>query len=391
MNHELIQPAERTRHVQEYYFSQKLRQIDDMRKNGCDIINLGVGSPDLSPSEEVIQALHMNALSPSNHGYQSYSGTPALRNAFAGWYKRYFGVILNPDNEILPLTGSKEGIMHISMAFINHGDEVLIPNPGYPAYEAAAKLAGGIPRLYDLSEETNWLPDLDKLGNEDLEKIKIMWVNYPNMPTGTKGTHELFVRLVGFAKKHKILICNDNPYSFILNENYISILSVPGAMDVALELNSLSKSHNMAGWRIGMVAGNPAYIKAVLQVKSNMDSGMFQPLQAAAAKALNAPDEWYRSVNSVYLKRRVAAEEILKSLRCSFDIEQSGLFLWAKIPAQYSGAEELTEPVLQRSHVFLTPGHIFGSNGNNFIRISLCATEQALSVARDRIKRDFSN
>jgi LL-diaminopimelate aminotransferase len=391
MNNVLIQPANRIQHVQEYYFSRKLRELDEMKRNGISIINLGIGSPDLSPAAEVIQVLHLNAMSPSNHGYQSYSGTPALRTAFASWYRKYFGVTLNPDNEILPLIGSKEGIMHISMAFINEGDEVLIPNPGYPAYEAATKLAGGRPRFYDLKERQNWQPDLDTLRKHDLSKVKIMWVNYPHMPTGTKGTRELFHRLVEFSHAHNILICNDNPYSFILNEKHISILSAKGAMGSALELNSLSKSHNMAGWRIGMVAGNSAYISAVLKVKSNMDSGMFQPLQAAAAQALSAPESWYDDNNRVYRKRRSVAEEILRILRCSFDPDQSGLFLWARVPSRYDTAEDLTEKVLQKSHVFITPGHIFGSNGVNFIRISLCSGEKVLAEACDRIKRDFSH
>ena len=388
---DLIEPAERIRNVEEYYFSTKLKQVGEMRRNGIDVINLGIGSPDLSPSTEVIEALHSNALNPQNHGYQSYIGIPVLRNAFTSWYKRYFGVTLNPENEILPLMGSKEGIMHISMAFLNNGNEVLIPNPGYPAYEAAAKLAGGKARYYDLIEENSWLPDLNKLGKEELGNVKIMWVNYPHMPTGARATPEFFSRLVAFGRKHKILVCNDNPYSFILNDHHISVLSAEGAETTALELNSLSKSHNMAGWRIGMVAGNSTYISAILRVKSNMDSGMFQPLQAAAAEALNAPDSWYKDVNAIYSNRRTIAEEIMNTLRCTFDREQTGLFLWGKIPSHYTCSEDITEPLLLRSHVFITPGRVFGSNGKNYLRISLCADEKRLSEANMRIKRGYSD
>lgn len=376
--------------MKEYYFSRKLKEIDEMRARGINVINLGIGSPDLPPAENVIETLHACALKSNTHGYQSYNGIPALRNAFAGWYKRWFGVGLNPDNEILPLIGSKEGIMHISMAFINQGDEILVPDPGYPAYEAAAKLAGGSVRYYDLTEETGWLPDLDKLESEGLEKVKLMWINYPHMPTGKKATRELFVRLIDLARKYRFLLCNDNPYSFILNEEHLSLLSVPGSKDVAIELNSLSKSHNMAGWRIGMAAGNPEYIQAIIKVKSNMDSGMFQPLQAAAAEALKAEDSWYSDLNKIYRKRRAIAEEILSSMSCSFDPAQTGLFLWGKIPDGCQSSEELTDRILSDSHVFITPGFIFGSNGRNHVRISLCANENVLADARDRIKNSIN-
>jgi LL-diaminopimelate aminotransferase len=389
MNKPNIKPSLRIQDVQEYYFSRKLRQISEMRERGLNIINLGIGSPDLPPSGNVIDALYNNALSPNNHGYQSYTGIPALRKAFSAWYKLWFNIELNPSDEILPLVGSKEGIMHISMAFLNNGDEVLIPNPGYPTYEAAAKMAGGIVRYYDLKEETNWLPDLDKLESEGLDNVKLMWINYPNMPTGKKATKEIFSDLVAFAVRHNILICNDNPYSFILNENQISIFSAEGSRDIALELNSLSKSHNMAGWRIGMVAGKSEFISAILRVKSNMDSGMFQPLQAAAVEALNAPAQWYKDVNAIYRKRRLIAEEIMNLLSCSFDPEQAGLFLWGRIPAEYKNAEEMSEPILLKANVFITPGSIFGSNGNNFIRISLCASEEMLEEAKNRIKKEF--
>jgi len=383
----IIQPAERTLQVQEYYFSRKLQQIDEMRRNGADVINLGIGSPDLPPSDEVIETLYQQAQNPKNHGYQSYIGIPELRAAFARWYLQYFRVTLDPAGEILPLIGSKEGIMHITMAFVNEGEEVLIPNPGYPAYESVARLVGAKVRYYDLTEAIGWLPDLEKLEAEGLEKVKLMWVNYPHMPTGTPASAELFSRLVTFARKSRILLCNDNPYSFILNTDTRSILETEGSRDVALELNSLSKSQNMAGWRIGMLAGRADYIKTVLRVKSNMDSGMFRPLQAAAVKALEAGPEWYASVNDVYMKRRQYAEKIMDMLGCDFDSRQTGLFLWGRIPESYTNVEELTEKVLQEAHVFITPGFIFGSNGDRYIRISLCSSEDLLRNAMERIKK----
>ncbi|MBE0668001.1 MAG: aminotransferase class I/II-fold pyridoxal phosphate-dependent enzyme [Bacteroidales bacterium] len=389
MNNTVIEPASRIKNVHEYYFSGKLRQLNEMRQRGLDVINLGIGSPDLPPHENVISALNYNARNPENHGYQSYTGIPALRNAFSAWYKLYFNVDLDPSDEILPLVGSKEGIMHISMAFINEGDEVLIPNPGYPTYEAAARLAGGKVRYYDLTEETAWLPDLARLENEGVDDVKIMWINYPHMPTGRRATTDIFRSLVAFAAAHNILLCNDNPYSFILNEHQVSVFSAEGSMDVALELNSLSKSHNMSGWRIGMVAGNHSYINAILRVKSNMDSGMFQPLQAAAVEALNTSSQWYADVNDVYRKRRLLAEEIMNSLSCSFDSDQAGLFLWGRIPPAYKDSEELSDFLLQKTNVFITPGRIFGSNGDNYIRISLCSKEKVLSEARDRIVKEF--
>jgi len=304
----IVKPADRTGNVQEYYFSQKLAQIDRMRKDGSDVINLGIGSPDQPPSGNTISALIDEANKPTSHGYQSYSGIPALRKAFSDWYGKYFHVELNPDNEILLLMGSKEGIMHISMAFVNPGDEVLIPDPGYPTYSSVTKLVGGIVRKYNLTEENGWLPDLGLLEKTNLSKVKLMWVNYPHMPTGVKGSTDLFEKLVAFCRKHSILLCNDNPYSFILNNKYNSLLAVEGAKDVALELNSLSKSHNMAGWRIGMVAGQSDYIKTILKVKSNMDSGMFLAMQKAAVEALNNQESWYGLINSVYSKRRRIVE-----------------------------------------------------------------------------------
>lgn len=386
MNTPGIKPALRISEVEEYYFSRKLREISGMRQKGIDVINLGIGSPDLPPSDEVIEALHVNALNPENHGYQSYTGIPALRNAFAKWYKTFFNVELNPQDEILPLVGSKEGIMHITMAFVNEGDEVLIPNPGYPAYEAATKLAGGVPRHYDLTENTGWLPDLEMIESKGLDRVRVMWINYPHMPTGKKATRESFIRLVNFALKHNILLCNDNPYSFVLNDDHVSVFSAPGSMTTAIELNSLSKSHNMAGWRIGMVAGNAAFINSILRVKSNMDSGMFQPLQAAAVEALNSSPLWYKDLNAVYTRRRILAEEMMKLLNCPFDPEQSGLFLWGRIPSEFKDSEELSEKLLHQTNVFIAPGKIFGSNGDRYIRISLCSKESVLTEARDRIR-----
>ena len=381
----IVKPADRTANVQEYYFSQKLAQIDRMRRDGSDVINLGIGSPDQPPSESTVSALIAEAKKPASHGYQSYSGIPSLRKAFSDWYKKYFHVNLNPDNEILLLMGSKEGIMHISMAFVNPGDEVLVPDPGYPTYSSVTNLVGGIVRKYDLSEENGWLPDLKSLELTDLSKVKLMWVNYPNMPTGVKASVDIFEKLVAFSRKHGILLVNDNPYSFILNKEYISILSVEGAKDTALELNSLSKSHNMAGWRIGMVAGQSDYIKTVLKVKSNMDSGMFLAMQMAAIEALNNPDSWYDSVNSVYIRRRKIVEQIMDLLKCNYDKSQIGLFVWGKIPENIPDCESYVDKILMKSLVFITPGFIFGKNGERFIRISLCATEEKLIEAKNRI------
>ena len=380
-----VKPAERTNSVQEYYFSQKLSQIDKMRIDGADIINLGIGSPDQPPSDNTVSALITNAEKPSSHGYQSYAGIPALRKAFADWYRKYFRVELNPENEILPLIGSKEGIMHISMAFINPGDEVLVPDPGYPTYSSVTSLVSGVVSKYDITEKTGWFPDLEAIEQMDLSKVKLMWVNYPHMPTGTKGSVPLFEKLVAFSHKHGILLCNDNPYSFILNEEYISILSVDGAKETALELNSLSKSHNMAGWRIGMVAGHNEYIKNILKVKSNMDSGMFLALQMAAVEALGNPESWYHSINDVYRKRRKLVEEIMEMLNCTFDKSQAGLFVWGRIPDNISSCELFIEEILNKTHVFITPGFIFGENGARYIRISLCATEKRLTEARERL------
>jgi aspartate/methionine/tyrosine aminotransferase len=380
-----VKPADRTGNVQEYYFSQKLAQIDRMRREGSDIINLGIGSPDQPPSENTIASLITEAKKPTSHGYQSYTGIPALRKAFAVWYKKYFNVELNPDNEILPLMGSKEGIMHISMAFVNPGDEVLVPDPGYPTYSSVTNLVGGIVRKYDLDEKKGWLPDLETLEQSDLSRVKLMWINYPHMPTGAKGSMVLFEKLVAFSQKHGILLCNDNPYSFILNKEYYSLLAVDGAKETALELNSLSKSQNMAGWRIGMVAGHSEYIKNVLKVKSNMDSGMFLPMQMAAVEALNNHESWYDTVNAVYIKRRKIVEEIMDILNCRYEKSQVGLFIWGRIPEDIINCEIYVEEILNMSHVFITPGFIFGKNGERYIRISLCANEKRLLEAKERI------
>jgi LL-diaminopimelate aminotransferase len=381
-----VKPADRTNSVQEYYFSQKLAQIDRMRREGLDVINLGIGSPDQPPSANTVDALASEARKPGSHGYQSYSGIPALRKGFADLYSKYFKVELNPDNEILLLMGSKEGIMHISMAFVNPGDEVLVPDPGYPTYSSVTSLVGGVVRKYKLNETTGWQPDLDALEKTDLSRVRLMWINYPHMPTGVKGSKELFSRIIDFCKRHNILLVNDNPYSFILNNDYLSILSVEGSKDIALELNSLSKSHNMAGWRVGMVAGHNEYIKSILKVKSNMDSGMFLGMQMAAVEALKNDSSWFDTVNSVYIKRRKIVEEIMGMLRCDFNKSQVGMFVWGRIPEDVPDCESFIEDILQKVNVFITPGFIFGEEGLKYIRISLCATEQRLEEAKERLK-----
>jgi len=382
-----VKPAERTLNVQEYYFSQKLAQIERMRREGADIINLGIGSPDQPPSESTISALITEAKKPASHGYQSYNGTLLLRQGFAEWYKKYFNVELDPENEILPLMGSKEGIMHISMAFVNPGDEVLVPDPGYPTYSSVTSLVGGKIRKYDLEEKRGWFPDLDLLEKSDLSNVKLMWVNYPHMPTGTVASLSIFERLVAFSQKHGILLCNDNPYSFIQNKEYHSILEIDGSKETVLELNSLSKSHNMAGWRIGMIAGHSDYVKNLLKVKSNMDSGMFLAIQMAAVEALKSPDSWYDKVNEIYGKRRKIVEEIMDLLNCKFDKSQVGLFVWGRIPDEIINCELYIEEILNKTNVFITPGFVFGENGMRYIRISLCATEKRLLEAKERLMR----
>jgi LL-diaminopimelate aminotransferase len=383
----IISTASRLGNVEEYYFSIKLKQIAQMRAEGKNVLNLGIGSPDLPPSEATIDALIASAKRSDTHAYQSYQGIPELRRAFADWYWEYFSVRLNPDKEILPLIGSKEGIMHISMSYLEAGDEVLVPNPGYPTYRSVSLLTGATVRDYDLVEEKNWQADLDALAKQDLSKVKIMWVNYPNMPTGAQVDPTYFKDLVAFAKAHKILLVNDNPYTFILNENPMSLLNVPGAMEVALELNSLSKAHNMAGWRVGMLAGAAEYLEPVVRFKSNMDSGMFKPIQEAAVKALQNPPSWYTELNDVYRARRKEVFALLDLLECSYDPHQVGMFVWAKIPNYYPDGYALSDAILEATHVFITPGGIFGSQGNGYIRVSLCADAKVFQEANARISK----
>ena len=384
-NSKPVLPARRLDSVKEYYFSKKLKEIAQLNANGADIISLGIGGPDRPPHRDVIDTLCSEAAVPSNHSYQPYVGIPQLRQAFAAWYLRFYGVSLDANSEIQPLIGSKEGILHTTLAFVNPGDGVLVPNPGYPTYSSVSRLAEAEIFTYDLLESNNWQPDFDQLEAMPLDKIKLMWVNYPNMPTGAQASMELFQRLVDFGKRHGIVIVNDNPYSFILHEKPLSILSVPGAKDIAIEMNSMSKSHNMAGWRIGMLASNPQFIQWILKVKSNIDSGQFKPMMLAAVKALEAPDSWYEDVNATYSRRRKIAEKIMATLGCSFDPRQGGLFLWGKIADDMERAEAVSDMLLYDARVFITPGFIFGSNGNRYIRISLCATEEKMNEALERI------
>jgi len=384
----MITTAKRLEGIGEYYFSQKLREIDELNKQGKNIINLGIGSPDLPPHPDVIKVLQEESAKPNVHAYQSYKGSPVLRKAFADWYKKWYNVDLNADTEILPLIGSKEGIIHICMTYLNEGDEVLVPNPGYPTYRSAVKLAGGVCVDYELKEENNYYPDFNLLEKKkDLSKVKLMWVNYPQMPTGQPASMEVFEKLIAFGKKHNILICHDNPYSFILNETPKSLLSIDGAKDVALELNSLSKSSNMAGWRVGVLCGAKQRIDEVLRFKSNMDSGMFLPVQLSAAKALTLGKEWYDSVNKVYKARREKVYELLDILNCKYSKEQVGMFMWAKIPGGYKDGYALSDDVLYNSNVFITPGGIFGSAGDRYIRVSLCGSIERFEEAIKRIKK----
>ncbi len=385
-----VSPASRMNLVQEYYFSTKLKQIAEMRASGIDVLNLGIGSPDLPPSAETISALAESAQKPQNHAYQSYVGIPTLREAMANFYQNAYGVSLNPVNEILPLIGSKEGIMHISMAYLEAGDEVLVPNPGYPTYRAASLLTGATVVDYDLSEANGWLPDLKELAKKDLSKVKLMWVNYPHMPTGAKATKGFFEELRDFALAYNILIVNDNPYSFILNDNPQSMLAVEGMKEAALELNSLSKSHNMAGWRMGMLMGKAEFINPVLRFKSNMDSGMFLPLQMAAIQALKNDKPWFDSLNETYRKRQQKVFEIMQLLDCQYDKNQSGMFVWAKIPAKYSNCYELADEILEKAAVFITPGGIFGTAGEQYVRTSLCAEVSVFEEAILRIRNGLS-
>ena len=382
-----IEPARRVATVKEYYFSKKLREVAQLNAQGRDIISLGIGGPDRPPHPDVVTTLCTEASKPDAHGYQPYVGLPALRRAYADWYKKFYNVTLDPDREIQPLIGSKEGILHTTLTFVNPGDGVLVPNPGYPTYTSVSRLAEAEIFTYDLREDTGWQPDFDALEQLPLERIKLMWVNYPHMPTGRCASLELFERLVDFGKRHGIVIVNDNPYSFILNEKPLSIFNVEGAKDIAIEMNSLSKSHNMPGWRMGMVAAKPQFIEWILKVKSNIDSGQFKPMMMAAARALQCDAEWYSTINAVYAERRRIAEQIMNCLGCHFDPAQRGLFLWGRIPDNYSGSEELADRLLYDARVFVTPGFIFGSNGNRYIRISLCATKEKMQEALCRIKQ----
>lgn len=382
-----IVPAERVNSVQEYYFSKKLKEVAEMNAAGKKVINLGIGSPDLPPSEQTIETLCQHARNANEHGYQPYVGIPELRQAFADWYKTWYQVELDPKSEIQPLIGSKEGILHISLAFLNPGDGVLVPNPGYPTYSSVSKLVQANLIPYELKEELGWQPDFDELEKMDLSNVKLMWTNYPNMPTGANASVELYQKLVDFGRRHGIIICNDNPYSFILNEHPLSILSIPGAKDICIELNSMSKAHNMPGWRMAMLASNKQFVQWILKVKSNIDSGQFKPMQHAAVEALAAPKAWYDKMNETYRNRRALAGEIMHTLGCTYDENQVGMFLWGRIPDIYSGSEELADKVLYEANVFLTPGFIFGSQGNRFIRISLCCNNQMLQEALTRIQK----
>ena len=377
--------ANRLNQVSEYYFSTKLQEVRALEANGKNIVNLGIGSPDLAPPSQVIDALTQAMVNPGAHQYQPYKGTADFRNAIKEFYKVHYQVDLNPETEILPLMGSKEGITHISLAFLNEGDEVLIPNPGYPTYSSVTKLVGAEAVYYDLNETGNWLPDLKELAKTDLSKVKLMWVNYPHMPTGASATDTVFQDLVDFGRKHQILIVNDNPYSFILNEDPKSILKVEGAKEVVMELNSMSKTFNMAGWRVGMLCGSEEHLKAVLKVKTNMDSGMFYPIQAGAAAALRLPKEWFSSQNEIYSGRKEKILEMAEALKCTPAKKQTGLFVWAKVP-QWSTSEGFVDYVLHKYNIFIAPGFIFGSQGEGYVRFSLCATEDVIENAIKRIK-----
>lgn len=383
-----IIPAERLNLVQEYYFSRKLKEVAQLNAEGKDIISLAIGSPDMPPSEQTIETLCEVARQPHAHGYQPTMGTPELREAMARFYKRWYNVELDPKTEIQPLIGSKEGILHVTLTFVNPGDKVLVPNPGYPTYTSLSKLLGADIVNYDLREDNGWQPDFEQLEQIDLSRVKLMWTNYPNMPTGGNARRETYERLVRFAKEHNIVVVNDNPYSFILNKQPMSLLQIDGAKDCCIEFNSMSKSHNMPGWRVGMCATNAQFIQWILKVKSNIDSGTFRGIQLAAAAAYDNSEEWHREANiATYSRRRKYAEQIMDALGCSYDPEQVGMFLWGKIPDKYNNVEELTERVLHENRVFITPGFIFGSNGNRYIRISLCAKEEKIKEALERIKK----
>lgn len=381
----MIELANRIGNVEEYYFSKKLREIALLKQQGKDILNLGIGSPDLAPHPVVIQELQSTSAASDVHGYQSYKGIPALREAFSNWYNKFYQVALNPETEVLPLIGSKEGIMHISMTYLNPGDLVLVPNPGYPAYSATAELAGASCISYNLSDTNNWLPNFSELETLDLTKVKIMWVNYPNMPTGKRASKELFKQLKDFGEKHHILICNDNPYSFILNNEPLSLLSA-GLSDYTLELNSLSKSHNMAGWRVGVIAATEKHVNNILRFKSNMDSGTFLPIQKAAVQALSLSNDWYKQQNSIYRSRREIVFNIMDALGCAYSEDQVGMFVWAKVTDENKDVEKLVDEILHKADVFITPGFIFGDQGSRYLRISLCSSELVFEEALKRIK-----
>ena len=379
-------PAERLSAVSEYYFSRKLKEVAAMNAAGKDVISLGVGSPDMPPSQACIERLCREAQNPDGHGYMPYVGIPQLREAFASWYRKWYGVQLDAAKEIQPLIGSKEGILHVTLAFVNPGEQVLVPNPGYPTYTSLSKILGAELVYYDLKEENGWMPDFEALRAMDMSRVKLMWTNYPHMPTGAKASMEIYEKLVALAREKNIVIVNDNPYSFILNDKPLSILSVPGAKDCCIEFNSMSKSHNMPGWRVGMLASNADFVQWILKVKSNIDSGMFRATQLAAVTALEAEKDWYEANNANYRERRLVAEEIMRVLDCRFDENQSGMFLWGRIPDSYANVEELTEKILHQARVFIVPGFIFGSNGARYIRISLCCKIERLQQALERIK-----
>lgn len=387
----MIQPADRLSLVSEYYFSRKLKEVAQLNAEGKDIISLAIGSPDMPPSPQTIDKLCEVAHDPAAHGYQPTMGTPELREAMADFYRRWYHVDLDPKTELQPLIGSKEGILHVTLAFVNPGDAVLVPNPGYPTYTSLSKILGAEIVNYNLREDNGWQPDFEELERKDLSRVKLMWTNYPNMPTGGNARRETYERLVQFARDHDIVVVNDNPYSFILNQEYLSILQVPGAKDCCIEFNSMSKSHNMPGWRVGLCATNATFISWILKIKSNIDSGTFRGLQLAAAEAYRNSEEWHHQANiETYARRRKYAEDIMRVLGCSFDPTQVGMFLWGKIPERYADVEDLTERVLHEARVFITPGFIFGSNGQRYIRISLCAKEDKLREALQRIQQVFA-
>lgn len=383
-----MKPANRVDSIQEYYFSRKLKEVAKLNAEGMDIISLAIGSPDMPPSEQTIKKLCEVAHDPTAHGYQPTGGLPELRRAMAGFYKRIYGVDVDPMTELQPIIGSKEGIMYVTLAFCNPGDKVLIPDPGYPTYTAVNKIFGTQIINYDLREDNGWQPDFDQLERMDLTGVKVMWTNYPNMPTGGNARMETFAKLVDFAKRHDILVVNDNPYSLILNEHPLSIMQVPGAKDCCIEFNSMSKSHNMPGWRVAMMIGNSQFISWMFKIQSNIENGTFRGIQLAAAEAFNTNSaEWHRENNiENYRRRRVIAEDIMRALGCTFDPAQVGMFLWGRIPDKYKDVEELTEAVLHRARVFITPGFIFGNNGRRYIRISLCAKDENMKEALQRIK-----